>query len=209
MGDEDRSNRPRLNGPMPRGSENRPDPTGAARREAFEALYASHSREVWALAYARWMDSDLAMDITQEAFLRLWRQWEAGDDIQNPRAWLLRVARNLAEDSAKSAFRRNGTQPPELLNGVRSSQPLPAELLEREELFAQLRAVLEELSPSDRDILTLRYALDYDANTIADLLDVNVTAVHMRLSRARQRLAERLATHTDFAPGPAGRSTQS
>ena len=190
---------------MPRGPESRPDPKGAARRAAFEALYASHSREVWALAYARWMDADLAMDVTQEAFLRLWRQWESGDDeIQNPRAWLLRVARNLAEDYAKSAFRRNGTQPPDQLNGVRSSQPLPAELLEKEELFAQLRAVLEELSQADRDILTLRYALDYDANTIADLLEVNVTAVHMRLSRARQRLAERLSTHADFAPGTAG-----
>src|SRR4051794_27427052 len=197
MGDEARSNRSRLTGQMPQGPENRPDPKGAARREAFEALYASHSREVWALAYARWMDADQAMDVTQEAFLRLWRQWEAGDDIQNPRAWLLRGARNLAEDYAKSAFRRNGTQPPEQLNGVRSAQPLPAEVLEKEELFAQLRAVLEELSQADRDILTLRYALDYDANTIADLLAVNVTAVHMRLSRARQRLAERLSTHAD------------
>lgn len=149
------------------------------------------------------------MDVTQEAFLRLWRQWEAGDDIQNPRGWLLRVARNLAEDYAKSAFRRNGTQPPELLNGVRSSQPLPADMLEREELFAQLRAVLEELSQADRDILTLRYALDYDATTIAELLNVNVTAVHMRLSRARQRLAERLAAHEDFTPGDsAGRGTK-
>jgi RNA polymerase sigma-70 factor (ECF subfamily) len=193
---------------MPKGSENRPNPPkAAARRAEFESLYELHGREVWALAYARWMDSDLAMDVTQEAFLRLWRQWEAGDAIQNPRAWLLRVARNLAEDYAKSAFRRNGTQPPELLNGVRSGQPLPAEVLEREEMFAQLRAVLEELSQPDRDILTLRYALDYDANAIADLLNVNVTAVHMRLSRARQRLAERLSTHTDFAPGTAGRGT--
>jgi RNA polymerase sigma-70 factor (ECF subfamily) len=193
---------------MPKGSENRPNPhQGSARRAEFESLYELHSREVWALAYARWMDSDLAMDVTQEAFLRLWRQWEAGEEIQNPRAWLLRVARNLAEDYAKSAFRRNGTQPPELLNGVRSGQPLPAELLEREETFAQLRAVLEELSQPDRDILTLRYALDYDANAIAELLDVNVTAVHMRLSRARQRLAERLSTHTDFAPGSTGRGT--
>jgi RNA polymerase sigma-70 factor (ECF subfamily) len=158
------------------------------------------------------MDADLAMDITQEAFLRLWKQWEVGEDIQNPRAWLLRVARNLVEDYAKSAFRRNGTQPPELLNGVRSAQPAPADLLEKEELFAQLRAVLEELSPADRDILTLRYALDYDANAIAELLSetehqtVNVTAVHMRLSRARQRLADRLSAHADFAPGgPPGR----
>jgi RNA polymerase sigma-70 factor (ECF subfamily) len=154
------------------------------------------------------MDSDLAMDITQEAFLRLWRQWETGEDIQNPRAWLLRVARNLAEDYAKSAFRRNGTQPPELLNGVRSAQPSPAELMEKEETFAQIRAVLGELSPADRDILTLRYALDYDANAIADLLEVNVTAVHMRLSRARQRLAERLSTHTDFIPGTTGQGTE-
>jgi RNA polymerase sigma-70 factor, ECF subfamily len=191
---------------MPKGESNTPDPRGgSARRAEFESLYEQHSREVWALAYGRWMDADLAMDITQEAFLRLWKQWEHGEDIQNPRAWLLRVARNLAEDYAKSAFRRNGTQPPELLNGVRSTQPLPAEEMERQEQFAQLRAVLEELSPGDREILTLRYGLDYDANTIAERLDVAVTAVHMRLSRARQRLADRLASHGDFAPTePAG-----
>src|SRR6478735_1178533 len=117
---------------MPNGRQNRRSPAAKlARRAEFEALYEQHSREVWAIAYGRWMDSDLAMDIAQEAYLRLWRQWEAGDDIQNPRAWLLRVARNLAEDHAKSSFRRNGTQPPEVLNGVRSSQPAPADELEK------------------------------------------------------------------------------
>ena len=194
---------------MPRGSATSSDPpAGSPRRAEFEALYGQHGREVWAVAYARWTDSDLAMDVTQEAFLRLWRQWEAGDDIQNPRAWLLRVARNLAEDYAKSAFRRNGTQPPEFLNGVRSSQPQPDDVLEQQEQFAQLRAVLDEMSPADREILTLRYAADLDANTIAAQLNVAVTAVHMRLSRARQRLAERLSTHGDFAPeNPNGSGT--
>ena len=188
---------------MPKGSANSPDlPGGSARRAEFESLYDQHGREVWALAYARWMDSDQAMDITQEAFLRLWKQWEIGETIQNPRAWLLKVARNLAEDYAKSAFRRNGTQPPEVLDGVRSKQPMPIDKLERDELFAQLRAVLEELAPGDREILTLRYALDYDAETIANRLDIAVTAVHMRLSRARQRLADRLTSHEEFASSP-------
>src|SRR5947209_5304634 len=136
-------------------------PAVEARRREFEALYQRHSREVWALAYARWMDADLALDVAQEAFMRLWRQWEAGEDIQNPRAWLLRVARNLAEDYAKSAFRRNGTHPPETMNGVRATAPLPLERLEREETFAQLRAELQQLSTADREILTFRYALDY------------------------------------------------
>src|SRR5208283_5498368 len=130
----------------------------------FQALYERHSREVWALIYARWMNADTAMDITQEAFLRLWKQWEAGEEILNPRAWLLRVARNLAEDHAKSAFRRNGTHPPQTMNGVRAHDPLPLDSLEREEAFAQLRGVLEQLAKADREILTLRYALDYDTN---------------------------------------------
>lgn len=189
---------------MPKGDAKTPD---SPRREEFEALYKLHSREVWALAYARWTDSDLALDVTQEAFMRLWKQWEAGEDIQNPRAWLLRVARNLAEDYAKSAFRRNGTQTPEVLSGIRSSQPMPSDDLERREQFALLRAVLEELAPADREILTLRYALDYDANTIAERLEIAVTAVHMRLSRARQRLAEKLSCHGDFAPAPADGET--
>ena len=144
------------------------------------------------MAYARWMDADTALDITQEAFMRLWKQWEAGEEILNPRAWLLRVARNLAEDYAKSSFRRNGTHPPQLMNGVKSHAPLPLEALEREETFAQLRGVLEQLPEADREILTLRYALDYNAGEIAELLAINATAVHMRLSRARQRLADKL-----------------
>lgn len=144
------------------------------------------------MAYARWMNADTATDIMQEAFLRLWRQWDNGENILNPRAWLMRVTRNLAEDYAKSAFRRNGTHPPQTMNGVRSKEPLPQECLERTETFARLHAVMEELAEADREILTLRYALDYNANEIADVLAINATAVHMRLSRARQRLAERL-----------------
>ncbi|HJZ91509.1 MAG TPA: sigma-70 family RNA polymerase sigma factor [Gemmataceae bacterium] len=168
-------------------------PAADGRRAEFEALYERHNRELWALAYARWMDADLALDIAQEAFMRLWKHWEAGEeDIQNPRAWLLRVARNLAEDYAKSSFRRNGTTPPQLMNGVKSRDLMPLDSMEKAEAFAKIRATLEDLPQGDRDILTLRYALEYDATKIADLLGINATAVHMRLSRARQRLADRL-----------------
>jgi RNA polymerase sigma-70 factor (ECF subfamily) len=174
-----------------------PVPEGADRpavqdRAGFEALYQRHSREVWALAYARWMNADTAMDITQEAFLRLWKKWEEGEAILNPRAWLLRVARNLAEDHAKSAFRRNGTHPPQTMNGVQSREAAPLDCLEREETFSQLRDMLQDMPRADREILTLRYALEYNTGEIADMLGINATAVHMRLSRARQRLADRL-----------------
>lgn len=167
----------------------KPDPQKAA----FEELYQRHNREVWALAYARWLKADIALDIMQEAFLRLWKQGLEGGEILNPRAWLLRVARNLAEDYAKSAFRRNGTQAPQTMNGVSSRAILPLEQMEIDETFGQLREEMEKLPQADREVLTLRYALDYNATEIAEFLNINPTAVHMRLSRARQRLAERLA----------------
>src|ERR1700684_2108756 len=151
--------------------------TPGTRPADFEALHQRHSREVWAMAYARWMDADTALDITQEAFLRLWKQWENGEEILNPRAWLLRVARNLAEDYAKSAFRRNGTHPPQTMNGVQAHDPLPQECLERQETFEQLRGILDQMPQADREILTLRYALDYETEDIADLLNINATAV--------------------------------
>src|SRR6266852_5981628 len=153
-----------------------PPPPGMAHGD-FQAIYHRHGREVWALVYARWLNAETAMDICQEAFLRLWKQWQDGEAILNPRAWLLRVARNLAEDHAKSAFRRNGTHPPQTMNGVQSRDVSPLESLEREETFAQLRGLLGELSRSDNEILTLRYALEYNTDQIADLLGINATAV--------------------------------
>jgi RNA polymerase sigma-70 factor (ECF subfamily) len=56
-----------------------------------------------------------------------------------------------------------------------------------------LRKLLAEMPEADRRLLTLRYGLDYDARQIAELLGINATAVHMRLTRARQRLGERLS----------------
>jgi RNA polymerase sigma-70 factor, ECF subfamily len=170
----------------------KPRPKKVAHQAAFEEIYERHSREVWALVYARWLNADVALDIMQETFLRLWKQWQDGSDIVNPRAWVLRVARNLAEDHAKSAFRRNGTQAPQTMNGVAGREAHPLDGMAQAETFGQLRKELEQLAPADREILTLRYALEYDTNQIADVLEINATAVHMRLSRARQRLAERL-----------------
>jgi RNA polymerase sigma-70 factor (ECF subfamily) len=78
------------------------------------------------------------------------------------------------------------------MNNIHSRNDVPLQVLLKKEEFAQVRSVLQELPPADREILTLRYALDYDSAAIAETLGINVAAVHMRLSRARHRLAERL-----------------
>src|SRR5262249_52184224 len=97
------------------------------RQAEFDALYQRHSREVWAMAYARWMDADTALDVTQDVFPGLGKQWENGKKIVNPRAWLPRAPPTRGEVLAKISFRRTGTPPPQLMNGVKSHEPLPLE----------------------------------------------------------------------------------
>jgi RNA polymerase sigma-70 factor (ECF subfamily) len=164
-----------------------------SRRTDFEGLYQRHSREVWAAVYACGMNAELALDCMQEAFLRLWQQWDQGIGIHNPRAWLVRVARNLAQTHVRSAFGRNGTQPPQTMTGVPAHDPPPLACLEQEETIAQLRCALAQLRAADRQVLTLRYALGYSTRQIAEVLSLPATAINMRLSRARQRVAARLA----------------
>src|SRR5580765_8450405 len=124
-------------------------PKKSPHKAAFEEIYQRHSREVWALVYARWLNADVALDIMQETFLRLWKQWQEGSEIVNPRAWILRVARNLAEDHAKSAFRRFGTQPPQTMNGVEGHDALRLDGMAKAETFGQLKKEMESLAPAD------------------------------------------------------------
>ncbi len=161
--------------------------------QEFDATYALYHRAVWALAFAWRLDSSAAMDIMQETFLRYWKHANSGSEIKNPKAWLMKVARNLAEDDSKSAFRRHGTIPTELFGTIPGSSMPPDAELQRREAFQAIRSVLDELPAPDREILTMRYALDQDAPQIAEYLGIPVSAIHMRLSRARQRLAEKLS----------------
>ena len=129
-------------------------PTGSwSPQAAFEEYYARHSREVWALAYARLLNADLALDLLQETFLRLWRNGLTGEVILNVRGWLLRVVRNLAEDQAKSSFRRNGTQPSESMDRIAGSISFPSEVLEQAETAERLRSELAAMPSADRRFL--------------------------------------------------------
>jgi RNA polymerase sigma-70 factor (ECF subfamily) len=176
----------------------------AERRADFETIYEHHSREVRARAFTHWSNAEIAQEITHEAFLRLWQLWQAGKTIQNPRAWLLCVARNLAGDHARSAFCRNGTCPTASLEDIADTRPLPLDHLEQEERCARLREALSELPRIDREILTLHYFLDRSPSEVARHLAIEAGAVHMRLTRARQRLARRLQAHSERGGDDAG-----
>jgi RNA polymerase sigma-70 factor (ECF subfamily) len=166
----------------------------------FAVLYERHKREVWAFVYDCWQNAHVAEDIMQEAFLRLWKQWNEGEVILNPRAWLFRVARNLGIDYAKSAFRRRGTRPAESLPEVSSKELSSLEKMQAAELREQVQQVVKQLSPRYADVLRLHFWEQRSRKEIASLRGWTVPAVNNLLQRAINRLHELLG---DLAPDAA------
>ena len=153
-----------------------------------ETVYRSQARELWALFYAQCCDADRAYDALQEAFLRL--QQQNGKPIRDERAWLLHVGRNWLRDVARR--QKVAARPSERLDGMPGSDSDPAVIAAGEETQALVREALATLKADDRDVLVLRYSLGWSSQQIAASLHSTATAIDMRLSRARRRLAEKL-----------------
>jgi RNA polymerase sigma-70 factor (ECF subfamily) len=125
-----------------------------------------------------------ASDLTQEVFLRVSRSAvpEAGAEAQ--RAWVFRIARNLALNHRRDVQRR-----PSMIPLADAARPAS------QESAIAVRQALDRLAPLDRDVFLLREAAGLSYDEIALACELSSDAVRSRLHRARQQLRACLATH--------------
>jgi RNA polymerase sigma-70 factor (ECF subfamily) len=152
-------------------------------------LYLQYRGEILAFLVPMTRDHEAAEDLLQDAFIRLIREARAGRMPDNVRAWLYRVAANLAISRGRRLATWLRTVP-RLLD--RSEPPRPdTELLHRER-DAELHAALARLRPDGRAALLLA-AQGFDGHEIANLIGRSETATRTLLYRSRielRRLAE-------------------
>jgi len=143
----------------------------------------------------------VAEDLAQESLVRLWQALERGEAIRNRRAWLYRVAGNLAVDHARRrlpllahAEGVLGALEDPRQEGEESCilACTPAGDFDRTELLAELPQAWKELPPEDQMVLWARYREDLDPGAMAAREGHRVSTIKGRLYRARRRLRERL-----------------
>ena len=142
------------------------------------------------LGYARkhLADAQAAHDLVQDVFLRVSRQKNGLCGIENPRAWLFHVARNLLADHYRQGKAElTLDEIPEPVQAL--SEPAPVEALSQ-----CLPRVLSELSPADRMVLTFCDLEGHSQPALASHLGISLPAAKSRLQRARQRLRAQLVT---------------
>ena len=158
---------------------------------SFDEAFTLHHRAVFRTARAVVRDSALAEDVTQEVFLRLYRNLHAtpGEDLL--RAWLLRVtlnvARNTLRGQSRSMVRDNEYHKTTTVNGSVVAEA-PAEDYERRMAIDEARRALDKIKEPMRSCLLLKQqGLSY--REIATSLSLKETNIGSLVARGRKEFA--------------------
>jgi RNA polymerase sigma-70 factor, ECF subfamily len=160
----------------------------AGERPSFAAIAEEHLDAVYRYLLLMTRDRATAEDLTGATFEKAFRSWRRFDPRRaQPRTWLCQIARSAALDHFRAEERRRRRE-------TRYAADVPdadgGDL--GEGLSPRLEAALGELSAAEREVIALRVLLELDGPTTARVLGISSTACSTRLSRALQKLEEKV-----------------
>jgi RNA polymerase sigma-70 factor (ECF subfamily) len=161
--------------------------------QAFGELVRRYQRALHRHAVGMVLDHDVAADMVQDTFIRAFTHLSTCRDPTRFRGWIFQMLRNRCLDYLKEPRRRH----------IRLDDAGPlvdetegvSDRFVRGELRAELRAALTALPPAQRECFLLHYVENMRYETMAELLGVSVSALKMRVLRARQALSAALGRH--------------
>lgn len=149
-------------------------------------LFETSREPIYRYLAATFVSPAEAEEITQEVFLKLYQYLYQGKKINNIRAWLFRVAHNLAVDYLKdksNLLAVSSASWDELCHVLQDSAPNPEQVFLQQEKYKQLHEAIESLSPQQWRCLHLR-AEGFRYREIAEILDIHVSSVYEYVQRS-------------------------
>jgi RNA polymerase sigma-70 factor (ECF subfamily) len=152
----------------------------------LEAAATALAPRLIAYALARTGCRGTAEDIAQDALTALVRRWRQAGPPESPDAFAFAIAKRRV---GRAIARRALMAPLDTLRNTVSGEPGVEQSYESRCELAIVRSALRALSRADRNALLLRVAGELSFDDVAVLMRTSPTAVKMRISRARRRLA--------------------
>jgi RNA polymerase sigma-70 factor, ECF subfamily len=141
------------------------------------------AQQMWRFSRDRDAHAELVQEVMVQAYLSLHRYRATSAPFDH---WLSRIATRVGYRFWRQQARRRKAEP---LEGLEVAAP-PSAASEAEEAARTLHALLAQLPPKDRLVLTLMYFEECGVEAIADRMGWNAAATKMRLYRARRRLRQ-------------------
>ncbi|MCP4668989.1 MAG: RNA polymerase sigma factor [Deltaproteobacteria bacterium] len=164
----------------------------------FREIYDNHYLPVKRFISGMVGDAWAAEDLTQDAFIKIKENLDGLKDDVKLRPWIFRIARNLCLDH----FRRQATKKEKSQEGPRGKgeavEPVAQAGLERHEMSTCVQDKIQLLPEALRSALVLSDTMELRHQEIADILEIKVGNVKVRLHRARKALKEILECNCTF-----------
>ena len=158
------------------------------KKEAFIALYDSLSSAIFRHCFFRLSSRERALEIAQEAFLKVWEYFDRGDDIKNPSALVYKVANNLIIDE----YRRKKVVSLEVMQESGfdvDDEAGQGKMVERMEIDS-VRVAISKLPEKYRQVVTLRFVEGLSPSEIGQIVNRTENSVSVQLNRAIKMLQE-------------------
>ena len=168
----------------------------AGNRHAYRTLLERHWAVLVVYATGITNDKDLAEDVVQSAFIRVWVQRESWTPSGSVSAFLYRITRNLALNANRDRSAEMGRRE-KVGNEVtsRSYPPRPDEELALQRLQVEVRAAIESLPPRRREAFELSRFHGLSYQDIAETMEISPQTVANQLQAALAELRVVLAHH--------------
>jgi RNA polymerase sigma-70 factor (ECF subfamily) len=160
----------------------------------FEKLLNKYKLPVFNLIYRLVKNAADAEDLAQETFIKAFKNLNKYDSKYPFLTWLFRIAHNLTIDF----FRANkkiivSIDDPDKPLHIEDKSPSVEHITERNFDSDMLYKTLDKINPLYREVLLLRHKEELDYEEIANILDIPLGTVKIRLFRAREVLKQKLA----------------
>jgi len=164
--------------------------------EAFEKIFDRYKKQILNYVYRFIGNRETAEDVTQEAFIKAYRNLDLFDPQRKFSSWIYAIARNLAKNALrdKKYFRdisldteiNEDANKTTLKDLVADSTKRPDILMRDAELQQQVEHVLNSLPVEFREIITLCCIQNMHQRDVAKIIGCSVSTVSLRLEKAKQ-----------------------
>ena len=156
-----------------------------------EELFAKHHGEIYAYLLRMLRDGELAADLTQDAFVKAYRNYDTLEKPENARAWLYQIAHRVALDELR---RRKIVRFLPWTGESHGAAPSAEHLAMQLRLSGDLQRALNRIPERQRAALLLAELHDLTGLELAAALGVSHVAARALLTRARESLRQALAS---------------
>ncbi len=153
--------------------------------EAFTELVEHYRERAYWVAYGNVGDQEVARDLVQDAFVRVYKSLHQFDLDRSFKPWFYQIVRNLCVDWLRKNGRYNEISM-EHMGPQDGGEPSPDTESHNREMRERVHEVLQELPEKYRLVLTLREFENLDCKEIAETVDCNYDTARWRIHRARQ-----------------------